>query len=332
MSTFCRNIIIAFGAIMIMSCSGYDFDQEQFKNEINLLSNSQSIYDKQVATIRDEMDDTIYIVAGLSGTLPHEKDLEVTIVEADSLFDSYNKSNFDIDSSRFAKILPDHCFEIPQLSTKIKAGEFKAFFPVYLRNLGSLSPDTLYFINYKIDPERSDAFNEEKQEVLLQIFMKNDYATTQSNTFYNFNSSFITTLGDDSAVPRRPTSSVQVFPVGEHSVRMLAGDENMGEYRTALDRINDRSIVVTVKDKTPQNPAARFVKIESYKNLEIKQLPPDDIYDNTYLINAVTSPGGRINYYKEFRLHYQYRLSPTEPFKEVKGILRLEYNPNSDLL
>jgi len=332
MSTFCRNIIIAFGAIMIMSCSGYDFDQEQFKNEINLLSNSQSIYDKQVATIRDEMDDTIHIVAGLSGTLPHDKDLEVTIVEADSLFDSYNKSNFDIDSSRFAKILPDHCFEIPQLSTKIKAGEFKAFFPVYLRNLGSLSPDTLYFINYKIDPERSDAFNEEKQEVLLQIFMKNDYATTQSNTFYNFNSSFITTLGDDSAVPRRPTSSVQVFPVGEHSVRMLAGDENMGEYRTALDRINDRSIVVTVKDKTPQNPAARFVKIESYKNLEIKQLPPDDIYDNTYLINAVTSPGGRINYYKEFRLHYQYRLSPTEPFKEVKGILRLEYNPNSDLL
>jgi len=71
---------------------------------------------------------------------------------------------------------------------------------------------------------------------------------------------------------------------------------------------------------------------QTYKNLEIKQLPPDDIYDNTYLINAVTSPGGRINYYKEFRLHYQYRLSPTEPFKEVKGILRLEYNPNSDLL
>src|SRR5690625_6885832 len=137
------------------------------------------------------MDVTIHIVASLSGPLPHDKDLEVTIVEDDSLFDSYNKSNFDIDSSRFAKILPDHCFEIPQLSTKIKAGEFKAFFPVYLRNLGSLSPDTLYFINYKIDPERSDGFNEEKKEIFLQIFMKNDYASTIYNTFYNFNLSFI---------------------------------------------------------------------------------------------------------------------------------------------
>src|SRR5690625_7930415 len=112
MSTFCRNIIIAFGAIMIMSCSGYDFDQEQFKNEINLLSNSQSFYDKQVATIRDEMDDTIHIVAGLSGTIPLDKDLDVTIVESDSLFVSYIKSNFDIGSSRFAMILPELSFEI----------------------------------------------------------------------------------------------------------------------------------------------------------------------------------------------------------------------------
>ena len=113
---------------------------------------------------------------------------------------------------------------------------------------------------------------------------------------------------------------------------MLAGDENMGEYKDALGRINNRSITVEIGDKTPQNPLARAVTILPYKNLDVVQLTPLGVYSNTFLINIISTPDGRNTYYKEFRLHYKYRLAETDRYKEVKAILRMEYNPRADEL
>ena len=113
---------------------------------------------------------------------------------------------------------------------------------------------------------------------------------------------------------------------------MLAGDEEMGEYKTALNRINERSIKVVMGEQTSKNPMARHVTIEPYKTIDVVQLTPTDIYDNTFLINIISTPDGRSTYYKEFLLHYKYRLRETDPYREVKGILRMEYSPRTDLL
>ena len=55
-------------------------------------------------------------------------------------------------------------------------------------------------------------------------------------------------------------------------------------------------------------------------------------YDNTFLLNAIRTPDGRATYYKEFRLHYKYRLESTAPYREVKAKLRYEFNPRVDNL
>lgn len=324
------KIILLF-AIALSACNSYDFEQEQYRNEVNLLSNSEMIYDRQTATLK-EGGDTIYMVAGLSGSQLSTQPLNVAVEEADSLFNAYNRTNFDIDVSRFARWLPEECYTMPHMQMQIPAGQFQAKFPIYLHNLDRLSPDTTYFLNYKIDSLKTDAYNPRKKEVLLRIYMKNEFATTRSNTFYNYTSSYIYTLAMGSGAPRRPTSSNQVFPLGENSVRMLAGDETFGDYKTALNNINSRSIKITVGEQTPKNPLARSVTIEPYKTIDVVQMPPIDTYDNTYLINIISTPDGRSTYYKEFRLHYKYRLDPTHPYKEVKGILRMEYNPRADLL
>ncbi|MDD3561821.1 BT_3044 domain-containing protein [Petrimonas mucosa] len=331
MKKYSKNIGLILLGFALFSCNSYDFEQEQYKNEVNLLSNSQMIYDRQVADLRKDPD-TIYLVAGLSGSQNSNRDFRVAVVPADSLLRAYNKSNFDIDTVRYAKLLPEECFSIPSMQGVIKAGETQVRLPIYLRNLDKLSPDTAYFLNYRIDPSKTDAYNPNKKEVLLRIYMENEFSTTKQNVYYNYTTSFVTTLDVNNPLVRRPTSSNQLFPLGSNSVRMLAGDEEMGDYKNALNRINERSIKVTVGEKTAKNPMARHVTIEPYKTLDVVQMPPVDMYDNTFLINIISTPDGRSTYYKEFRLHYKYRLNPDDPYREVKAILRMEYSPRAELL
>lgn len=324
------NLCILLG-IALASCSEYDFGQEQYRNEINLLSNSEMIYDKQVAQLNGGTD-TVYIVAGLSGTQLSDKAYKVTIKEADSLFIAYNKSNYDIETDRYARFLPEECYTIPTLSQTIKAGETQVKFPILLQNLDKLSPDSVYFLDYRIDSLKTDEYNKKKNEVLVRIYKENEYSTTQKNTYYNYTSSYVTILDINNPLVRRPTSSNQVFPLAHNSVRMLAGDEEFGEYKDALAQINSKSIEVEVGDQTSKNPLARHATIKPYKTIDVVQLTPIDIYDNTFLINIISTPDGRSTYYKEFRLHYKYRIKATDPYKEVKAILRMEYSPRADLL
>lgn len=326
-----KNIYMTLAILVLTAlnaCESYDFEQEQYRNEINLLSNSSLIYDRQVADLKNE-GDTLYLVAGLSGSQPSGKSLKVSIMEADSLLKAYNKSNFDIDFTRFAKLLPKTFYTLPETSKIINAGEFQVKFPIILKNLEQLSPDSIYFLNYRIDPSGTDAFNNKKKEVLFRVYKKNEFATTKSNTFYNYTSSYIY-IG--TGAPRRPTSANQVFPLGENSVRMMAGDETFGEYKTALEKINQRSIVLEVGEKTPQDPNARKVTILPYRTIDVQAMPPTGEYDNTYRIHTIATPDGRANYYKEFRLHYKYRLTSKDSYREVQAILRQEYNPRAELL
>ena len=46
------TIILCSALVMISGCDKYDFDQEQFRKEVNLLSNSNLVYDRQVAELQ----------------------------------------------------------------------------------------------------------------------------------------------------------------------------------------------------------------------------------------------------------------------------------------
>lgn len=330
MKKYSIAVLILIISAVFVSCDTYDFEQEEYKHEVYLLSNNELMYDRQVADLKSE-GDTIYLVAGLSGSQLSSETFKVALEESDSLFNAYNKSNFDIDSARFARLLPKECYTFPEMEKEIPVGENSVRFPICLKNLERLSPDSIYLLNYKIDTTKTKKFNPRKQEVLIRIYKKNEFSTTQRNTYYNYFSSYIITPGPTPIV-RRPTSTNQVFPLGENSVRLLAGDETFGDYKSALGKINKMSIKVTVGEKTPQNPLARTLTIEPYKDIDVVQLPPLKEYNNTYLINIISTPDGRKTYYKEFRLHYKYRLEENDPYKEVQAILRMEYNPRSELL
>ena len=214
-------------------------------------------------------------------------------------------------------------------------------FPIYLKNLERISPDSIYFLDYKIDPEKTPNYNPDKSHVLLRIYKENYYATTKTSTYYNYTSSTIV-IPNPSGSPevRRPTNANQVFPIGANSVRMMAGDEDLGDYKTARSRIVSKSIILEIGEQQPENPQARELTIRAHDRVndvevdpvDVVQLTPIDDYDNTFLLNAIRTPDGRATYYKEFRLHYKYRLESTAPYREVKAKLRYEFNPRVDNL
>lgn len=324
----------------LSACNEYDFDQEQFQNEIGLLSSSNLIYDRQVASVEQE-NDTLYVVATVSGSQPSSSSHHVALLESDSLLKAYNKSNFDIDETRFAKRLPYECYNLPMMEMDIQAGVSKGMFPVYLKNLDKISPDTVYFLNYRIDPEKTPGYNADKSHVLLRIYKENYYATTKTETYYNYTSSTIVIPNSNgTAEVRRPTSSNRIFPLGATSVRLMVGDEDLGEYKSARSRIVSKSIILEMGEQLPENPLAKQLTIRAHDKVkdvdvdpvDVVQLTPIGDYDNTFLLNAIRTPDGRATYYKEFRLHYKYRLEPTAPYREVSAKLRYEFNPRVDNL
>ena len=152
------NIMLCTLIGVLSACNEYDFDQEQYRNEVGLLSNSSLIYDRQVANVGQEKD-TIYLVATVSGSQISPNTHHVALLESDSLLKAYNKSNFDIEKEKFAKLLPDECYDFPNKELDIQAGTSKVMFPIYLKNLERISPDSIYFLDYKIDPEKTPNYN-----------------------------------------------------------------------------------------------------------------------------------------------------------------------------
>ncbi len=338
-----KLLLLAVG-ITLFSCETYDFDQEQYKKEINLLQNSDGVYDRQCVAMEAETSAngaSINLVVGVSGSQLLSESVPVSIVPSDSLFKVFNKSNYDIDSTRFAKLLPKECYEEPALNGVIKAGESQVKFPIKLKNLDKLSPDSIYFLDYKLDPKSTTPFNKKKKEVLLRIHWKNEFASTKTQITYNYNSTYVVNLS--SSETARPTNTLRAFPLTVNSVRMLAGNEDYGDYKKAAPQIKQKSVVFTVGKQLQTDPKKREVVVTPYNanEMEVVMLTPIGEYDNTFYLNELVAlGGGNSTYYKEFRVHYKYRLlNPQKdgtnkpgPFKEVKAKLRHQYNPRAEQL
>lgn len=86
------TIILCSALVMISGCDKYDFDQEQFRKEVNLLSNSNLVYDRQVAELQ-QGGDTLFVVASLSGSQATDEPVTVVLQHSDTLLRAYNKSN-----------------------------------------------------------------------------------------------------------------------------------------------------------------------------------------------------------------------------------------------
>jgi hypothetical protein len=303
--------------VCCVACNKDDiYEKEMYKNVVYLLSDGSNIYTEYYAL--DETEPVRYISVGCGGSRPNPEEITVTLEPDRVLFDRYNLSNFDIDYSSYAKMLPADRYEIESYTVVIPANPTDQYVkvPVKIRPLG-LSPDSTYFIPLAIKSVSRYEVNEEKYNLLYRVRIENDYAWHEGA--YYTKKGYVINQSDNSETTLSGTKRVQ--PLTGNKVRMFAGNNNQNN--SSVDDINRYAIVVEVK-------ADNTLACTPYGTIEVEMLEDADY--NRY--NYVTQYNIDTQEYREqhvFALYYRYRTLNSDGvtfsvWMEVKETLTLVAN------
>jgi hypothetical protein len=296
---------------MICSCDRDElFEREQYKKVFALLSDDgfNVFYEEHDLALSESSG---FVSAVCGGSLPTEKDINITIVEDEELLLQYNLSNFDVDENRYARWFPLDRYDINNYNITIPAGERTGLMPITIRPKG-LSPDSTYYIPLRVDRFTSYELNPAKGTVLYCILMKNYYAlqriASQGSVPQGTDYSYRGTRNGANFMGNK-----QIFPVSGNSVRTMAGDVL---FESKVGVINGGAMLLTV-DKDNK------VRITPWKDLDITQIDDDENYPNTFHIE-----NDGYNTYKTFLLRYDYVYGGTS--YSIKEELRLEFKEEND--
>jgi len=213
--------IMAF--VFLVCFTGCDSDklyQMEYKNVIYLLSGSENVY-TEAYTLKEEAP-VRYFSVGIGGSKPNEDAVTVTLEPDRVLLKRYNNSNFDIDVSRYARLLPENRYEIESYTVDIPANPVSQYVkvPVKVRPLG-LSPDSIYFIPIAIQKVSRYEVNPEKYNMLYCVTIENEYAQQRVVTYYT-KRGVIKNQSNNSETNMSGDKIVQ--PLTKDRVRMFAGN------------------------------------------------------------------------------------------------------------
>jgi hypothetical protein len=282
------------------------FEEELYKKVFAIVSSDNyNVFEKEHDL--NEPESTGYISVSMGGTNPTEKETRITLVQNTDLFDRYNRGTHDVETEKYARIVPSDKYSIDSYEMTIPAGGREARLPVRIRPEG-LSPDSTYMISLKIKDYSNYEVNPDKSDVLYCAYIKNYYATQKSpGTTYNMKGAL-----DGGNV----LGTKRMFPLTRNSVRIVAGNPTF-EADTAI--INKWSITLEIAGDG-------HVSIKSFKEnrVQIEQIDDDANYPNRFFID---DDGFRT--FKSFLLHYKYKVEGDNTEHEMREELRLEFKEDS---
>lgn len=301
------KFILLISIIIFTACDRDEvFEKEQYKNVFALISESDNVSRKFHSLGKESIG---IVAASLGGTNPTDKDIVVNLVEDPSFIDAYNRTNYDVDKTKYVRPLPKDKYDIESLQFTIPAGEISGRLPIRIRPDG-LSPDSAYFISLRIESHSAYEANPEKNFVLYRVRIKNWWAVGDGSSTYNLNAK-LSEVGETYEL-QMPGTKV-MHPISENQVRIMAGNE---KYESNINVFNQYAMILTIDEDNN-------VTITPYKDIEVIQLDGDDFYTNTFFIE---DDGYKT--YKTFRLKYQYRSGNKQYI--IKEELRLQYNEEEE--
>ena len=277
--------ILAICSVCFAACDrDAIYEEEQYKYVVYLLSGAENVFTESYRL--DEAEPVRYFSVGVGGSRPNAEEVVVTIEPDRVLMDRYNRNNFDIDESKYARLLSADRYEIESYAIAIPANPVDQYVkvPVKVRPLG-LSPDSVYFIPLAIKSVSRYEVNDDKYNMLYRVCIENEYARQRVSTYY-------AKRGTEGAIILSGLKLVQ--PLTGNKVRMYAGNYL---YRTThtLDDILRYSIVVEVNEDLSVN-------ITPYGTIEVEMLSAEGY--NLYDPEAVLTDKEE----RMFYLYYRYRL------------------------
>lgn len=298
----CMAILILCSAV---SCNRDEvFEKEQYKNVFALVSGTDNVY-SWIHDLR-KAESEGYVSASLGGTNPSTKDIKISLVEDPRLIDAYNLTAFDVNTSKYARILPKSNYTIDSYEFTIPTGRIKASIPVKIKPAG-LSPDSIYMIALRANTYSTYEINPEKDYVLYQVRTKNWWGA-QGGTVYNQRGNRLE--AGSTGNPSQVFGTKRVFPLSANSVRILAGTELNDN--ADVNIYNWYSLILTIGNNDK-------VQIAPYSNIPVTQIDGDDEFPN---IAFLEDDGFKT--YKTILLCYSY-LSKDGKMYNIKEELRLEF-------
>lgn len=277
--------LLAFATLFSACKDDEIFEKEMYKNVVALIStNYYNTFEEEVPLTGEEA--TGYIVASVGGTHTPTKDLVIEVQEDQAPLDAYNWALFDADERLYAKMLPPEKYEIADYKIQINAGERTGRTMVTIRPDG-LSPDSTYFIGLKASDVSGVELNPDKNTILYQVLIKNDYASQAQDNFYSMSGML------DSMVT---AGNKEMFPLSRTTSRIIAGNES---FESNEDDIYKTSITLQVNE-------GGSVTIKPYGDIQVRQINDDPNYPNTFELQEIF--GRKFNV---FLLCYEYTIGET---------------------
>lgn len=241
------NIALAFLAFAgITGCNENEqFEGELYKKVIYLLSDGNLAFQSTHELGKESVG---YVSVCCGGTEHIKQDVTIVLEPDNEILAQYNKIKFDIEESKFAKELDPGKYNIPTFQTVLKANseDNYALLPITV-NPDGLSPDSIYMIPLRIKSISNYEINPDKQQVLYQVVLKNQYATMESTTYYQTAGTEIrhTTIGDKAS-----GSNVTriVAPISKNQVRIFAGTHTYNPASVTKEEIDKYAMILTLND------------------------------------------------------------------------------------
>jgi hypothetical protein len=313
---FISLLSVSVLALVLLSCNRDEiFEREQYKAVVALLSDDNfNIFAEELPFSEEYLDG--YIAASCGGVLPITEPIKIDIEEDKGLLDRYNTSNFSTEAERYALYLDKGKYTIETPGITIPAGGRSGRMKISLKTEG-LSPDSVYFIPFRVKSFSAYEFNPKKNTVLYRLYLKNDYASTKDgdgSTVYNHLGKI---LDPDSAIINSMVQK-EVFPTAHNQVRIMAGIEPFKKEEALIEKW---SILLTVNDGkvtiTPWNTTK--------SGMEVWQVDDNVDYPNTF---SIVNDG--FNTYKTFLLCYRYSNPNDGRLYYVQEELRLAFNKRDE--
>jgi len=265
------------------------YENEKYKNVIYLLSGSENVYTESYTL--NETEPVKYFSIGIGGSHSNPEAVTVQLEPDRVLFDQYNKSNFDVKYTSYAKLLSADRYTIDSYTIEIPANPTDQYVkvPVKVRPLG-LSPDTIYFIPLAIKSVSKYEVNDEKYNILYRVTIQNDYAKQTPVTYY-VKKGTVKDLSSNSETTLSGSKIVQ--PLTKDKVRMFVGNYTQSQTSTPYD-IETNAITVQIKSNNT-------LAYEAFGTIEVELIEEADY--NRYAIVLQGTKEQRC-----FFLHYKYRI------------------------
>lgn len=243
-------------ALMFAACGEKEFyTDEQYRKECYIVSGDDNIFGQEFTFGNDSTGNlSIYI----SGSRPVDHDVTVTLRENKQYLLDYNTRIYGSTYASYVELLPDDKFTLPQgWSVTVTPENPYTLFPITV-DIDGLQPDLQYMLPLEIASVSDYQYNEDRNYVLLRIYMKNEYATTKSDTYYQMNGSTLDVLQTDTGwVNNSETGTAIAFnatkkitPIDRNAIRMLPGTSTGDD----IDVINRNSVRINVTDEDIQVP------------------------------------------------------------------------------